>query len=98
MKSQREKKCVTAAGQAVFNTILGVECAVEAQQAFPLVGVRVYLQTSDSPAKTEPYTTPPMEHYTHKYKRSLQEKKNRCLCTYRLIITADFTVMVGGCR
>lgn len=80
MKSQREReRSLTAAGQAVFNTILGVECAVEAQQAFPLVGVCVYLQTTDSSAKTEPYTTPPMEHYTHKHKMSLQEKKNTYL-------------------
>ncbi len=29
------------AGQAVFNTILGVECAAEAQQACPSLCVRV---------------------------------------------------------
>lgn len=90
----------------MFNTILGVECAVEAQQAFPLVGVCVYLQTTDSSAKTEPYTTPPMEHYTHKHKMSLQEKKKEHIFMrnwsfihgHRPAITVDrYSRDDGGC-
>lgn len=46
-----------AAGQAVFNTIPGVECAAEAQQACPSL--------CSWPLTTQPCATPPMELYTH---------------------------------
>lgn len=50
-KGERERESLTVDGQAVFNTILGVECAVEVRQACPLLCVCVCLQTTDSSAK-----------------------------------------------
>ena len=40
-EKEREREKLKLAGQPVFNTILGVECAVEAQQACPSLSVCV---------------------------------------------------------
>ena len=75
---ERKSQSLSVAGRAVFNTILVVECAAEAQQACPLLYVCVCVYGDHaSSAKTVPCATPPMEHFI--YKLSLEEK-NRYLC------------------